>query len=131
MAEFRQTRPLVVAGGGAPSATARCCDLMEQSHWTSHVFCLTRAAAARVVLARRRQCAAGLRGRRLRSDQSQHVYVPGGEGHFDVLLRVDPGDLPGVDHGADGTAAASNAEDNVSKMRSQGTSPDTSVAPCR
>ena len=119
MAEFRQTRPLVVAAGApsaAPAATQRCCDLMEQSHWTSRVFCLTRAAAARVVLARRRrrQCAPGLRGRSTRGGQSQRVYLPGvylpgGEGHFDVLLRVDPGDLPPeVDRGgaSGGTAAA-------------------------
>ena len=73
--QFKQTRPLIAAAAGAASATRRCCDLMEQFHWTSRVFCLSREAAARVLLARRRrrQCATGLLGRRIGSDRGQHV----------------------------------------------------------
>ena len=88
----------ILAGARAclPTGLAReCCKLMEQSHWTSRVFCLTPEGAAAVILERHRRCthAVGSRSRLDARSEQQHMYVPSGEGHFDTLLRIDPGEI--------------------------------------
>ena len=96
------------------SISRKCCELIEGSHWTSQVFVLSAEGAAHIIRERRRQTVLSTSLHSRAYDAEQHKsYMPGNGGHFDVLLRVDPGDILACSN-SHGSASARASESTAS-----------------